>query len=153
MRGIRCLLAALATTVEATAAVAQPRTPEPALDMHIHAYGANGEGPPSYVCAPQPTFRPLDPGRNGAGLPAYMTAMFGDPACPRRFRSVSSDGELRTRTVAELRANNVYAVAGGLPPYVDRWMADAPDRLLPAIGHNTPEWLPPDRGAPPPSSR
>lgn len=124
------------------AAGARAQAPEPVIDMHIHAYGAGGEGPPSYVCAPFPTFKPMDPGAGGAGLPGYMASMFGDPDCPVRFLSARDDDDLRTRTLAELRANNVYAVAGGSPRYVDRWLEDEPQRLLPAVGAGSPERLP-----------
>ncbi len=94
----------------------------PVIDMHIHAYGAGGEGPPSYVCTPFMAFKPLDPGKGGPGLPGYLKSMFGDPDCPHRVFSAGSDDELRIRTIAELRKNDVYAVAGGPPRYVDRWL-------------------------------
>lgn len=114
----------------------------PVIDMHIHAYGARAQGPPSYVCAPFPSWKPLDPGAGGAGLPGYMASMFGDPECPVRFLSARDDEDLRTRTLDALRTNDVYAIAGGSPAYVDRWLEDEPRRLLPAIGAGSPDRLP-----------
>lgn len=124
------------------AAPAAAQISEPVIDMHIHAYGAGGEGPPSYVCAPFPGWKPMDPGAGGPGLPGYMASMFGDPDCPVRFLSSTDDDDLRSRTIEQLRAHNVYAVAGGTPTYVDRWLQDEPHRLLPAIGGGSPERLP-----------
>jgi uncharacterized protein len=112
------------------------------IDMHIHAYGANGEGPLAYVCAPLPAFLPLDPGTGGGKLPAYLKSMFNDPQCTRRIAAATSDDELRERTLAALRAKDVYAVAGGSPATVDRWLADEPRRLIPSVGAGTPARLP-----------
>lgn len=114
----------------------------PVIDMHIHAYGGNGEGPPSYVCAPFPAWRALDPGNGGDGLSAYLRDMFGNPTCPSRVFSVKDDDELRVKTIAALRRNDVYAVAGGSPKFVDRWLEDEPIRLIPAIGAGSPGDLP-----------
>ena len=114
----------------------------PVLDMHIHAYGAGG-APPSFVCAPFPAFKPMDPGKGGVGLPGYMRSMFGDPDCPRRFLSAENDDDLRTRTIAMLRKHDVYALAGGPPVDVERWLQDEPKRLLPAVGAGSPDRLPP----------
>ncbi|KQS55978.1 hypothetical protein ASG17_07975 [Brevundimonas sp. Leaf363] len=135
------LLAGLSLTLS-LAGGAWAQTPQPVIDMHIHAYGAEGQGPPSYVCAPFPSWKPMDPGAGGPRLAGYMASMFGDPDCPVRFLSATTDDDLRTRTIEQLRANNVYAVAGGPPAYVDRWLQDEPTRLMPAIGGGSPERLP-----------
>jgi len=140
--GWRAALLTAAMLVSAPAVAQAPPDRGPVLDMHIHAYGAGGEGPPSHVCAPFPSWRPMDPGRGGAGLRGYMASMFGDPDCPRRFLSAASDDDLRTRTIAMLRKHDVYGLAGGSPAYVDRWLQDEPRRLLPAIGAGTPDRLP-----------
>jgi hypothetical protein len=133
-------LASLASLLIAAASSAAAQAP--VIDMHIHAYGAGSQGPPSYVCTPFPGWKPMDPGAGGPGLRGYMASMFGDPDCPVRFLSARDDDDLRTRTLAALREHNVYAVAGGTPAYVDRWMTDEPRRLLPAVGAGTPERLP-----------
>ncbi|WP_158266210.1 amidohydrolase family protein [Allosphingosinicella deserti] len=139
---MRPSIIALCALFVSSATASQTPARTPVIDMHIHAYGAGGEGPPSYVCVPFPKWLPLDPGKGGTGLPTYMKEMFGDPACPNRFFSAGSDDELRTRTIAALRRNDVYAVAGGTPAYVDRWLADEPDRLIPAVGAGAPDRLP-----------
>ena len=139
MKIVACMALLIAAGIP-TAAIARDRGP--VLDMHIHAYGAGGEGPPSYVCAPFPAWRPLDPGKGGDGLAGYLKGMFGDPACPRRVFAASNDDDLRDRTIAALRRNDVYAVAGGKPAYVDRWLKDEPNRLIPAVGAGSPDRLP-----------
>jgi len=131
MRGLGILIMA---GLMASPVLANEADKGPVIDMHIHAYGAGGEGPPSYICTPFPVWKPLDPGTGGAGLPGYLGSMFGDPDCPKRIFSATNDDELRTKTLAELRKNDVYAVAGGPIKYVDRWLADEPRRLIPAIG-------------------
>jgi predicted TIM-barrel fold metal-dependent hydrolase len=124
----------------AVPALAQPAH-GPVLDMHIHAYGTGG-GPPSYICAPFPAFQALDPGKGGDQLPGYMGRMFGNPDCPGRILSAKDDDDLRTRTLAALRHEDIYALAGGPPAYVDRWLQDEPRRLIPAIGAGSPDKLP-----------
>lgn len=139
MRALISAVALVAAMLVATSPEAADRGP--VLDMHIHASGV-GAAPPSFVCAPFPTFKPMDQGKGGPGLPGYMRSMFGDPDCPRRFQSAVSDDDLRSRTIAMLRKHDVYAVVGGPPAYVDRWLQDEPKRLLPAIGAGSPDRLP-----------
>jgi len=132
-------------TIVAAVALAAPASsaaPEPVIDMHIHAYGASSEGPPNHVCVPFPSWQPLDPGKGGGGVPDYLKSMFGAPDCPNKFPAARSDDELRERTLRQLREHNVYALAGGTPAYVDRWLRDEGMRLLPAIGAGSPERLP-----------
>lgn len=136
---VRLLAAALLAT--GSSAGAEPAH-GPVIDMHIHAYGAGSDGPPSSICTPFSAWQPLDPGKGGKGLSTYLKSMFGTPDCVRPIRSAKDDDDLRTRTIAALRAEDVYAVAGGPPAYVDRWLADEPRRLIPAIGGGSPEKLP-----------
>lgn len=138
MRTYALIVFALTSSLSA----AEARDRGPVIDMHIHAYGAASQGPPSYVCVPFSRWHPLDPGKAGPGLPGYMREMFGDPKCNNRLLSAANDDELRTQTIAALRRNNVYAVTGGSPAYVDRWLADEPARLIPAVGAGSPDRLP-----------
>jgi hypothetical protein len=135
-------LAALLVVLLSAASPSLAQAPGPVIDMHIHAYGVGAQGPPSYVCAPFQAWKPMDPGAGGTGLPGYMGTMFGDPDCPLRFMSARDDDDLRTRTIAALRAHDVYAIAGGPAAFVDLWMQDEPCRLLPAIGAGSPDRLP-----------
>ncbi|QIK77887.1 amidohydrolase family protein [Sphingomonas piscis] len=139
---VAAIIGAVSLACSTTTANAAPTAHGPVLDMHVHAYGAGGQGPPSFVCAPFPAFKPLDPGTGGKGLPGYMRSMFGEPDCPKKYRSASSDDDLRTRTIAMLRKHDVYAIAGGSPAYVDRWLRDEPTRILPAVGAGSPDKLP-----------
>lgn len=138
---MRIIAAALVAALLVSPVAAQRR--EPVIDMHIHAYGAKDTEAPSFICSPFPAFVLMDPGKGGDGLPAYMKRMFEDPACPNRFAPTKDDADLRTRTIAELRRLNVWAIAGGAGEVVDRWVAEEPVRLMPAIGASGPDRLPP----------
>ena len=119
--------------------VAAPR--EPVIDMHIHAEAADAEGPPQqYVCTPFPKWKPMDPGKGG--LDAYLGSMFGPPDCPKWTRGAATDDELRQRTIQMLKTSDVYGVTGGDPATVERWRQDSPDRVLPAVGADSPDKLP-----------
>lgn len=115
----------------------------PVIDMHVHAFGADAEGPPGQViCTPYPKWPANDPGRGG--VPAYLGAMFGAPDCPAGVRGALTDDELRTRTLAMLREHNVWGLTGGTPAFVSRWHADEPRRVLPAVGGGLESLPPPD---------
>jgi predicted TIM-barrel fold metal-dependent hydrolase len=129
----------LAAALAAPAAVAAPR--EPVIDMHIHAAGADSEGPgPQYVCIPYPTWPPMDPARGGVG--AYLGSLFTAPDCARKVVSARSDDELRRRTIEMLRKHDVYGLAGGDPKVVELWRQEGGERILPAVGADSPENLP-----------
>lgn len=132
-----CLIALL---LAAPAAAQSGR--EPVIDMHIHAYAGTDTEPPSSLCAPYPRWQAMDAGKGGDGVAGYVDRMFGHPDCPRRLEPTRSDDELRTRTIAELRRYDVYALAGGTADTVARWRRDDPARILPAIGAGRPDALP-----------
>ena len=130
---------ALSGLLATASPAASPR--EPVIDMHIHAEAADAEGPPGhYICTPFPTWKPMDP--QVGGMDAYLGGMFMAPDCPRKVRGAATDDELRQRTIAMLRQYDVYALAGGDAKMVERWRQDAPDRIMPALGANSPDALP-----------
>ena len=104
---------------------------KPVIDVHLHAFGANSMGPqPVYICAPiaeQPTWEQRRP----------WGATFGNiqdtPGCERPIRSQPDDETLMRRTIRELEAHNVIAIAGGSLDFTETWQAAAPERVLPAL--------------------
>jgi predicted TIM-barrel fold metal-dependent hydrolase len=137
------LTAALGLMGGATATWAASPTRQPVIDMHIHADTADSEGPPpQFICTPYPTWKPMDPGKGGGGVGAYVDSMFGAPDCPRKAKSALTDDELRVRTIEQLRKYDVYAIAGGSAQMVERWRQEDPQRILPAVGASSPDRLP-----------
>ncbi len=127
----RYLLVTLGFVGAAAIVSAQAREPDPVIDMHLHIETAASEGPPPLtICAPYPTWPSRDPSQ---GEDAYVQRLFGNPDCPRKFVSASSDDDLRIRSVAMLKKHNVYALGGGTPELVARWRQDAPDRIIPSL--------------------
>jgi len=105
-------------------------TPEPIIDMHLHALHADSAGPPPmFICAPYPFWPPRDPRTDGQ---AFSDLIQKHPPCPAPLRSAATDDELMQRTIAILQARNVVAVAGGSLDVVTRWKLAGGERILPA---------------------
>jgi predicted TIM-barrel fold metal-dependent hydrolase len=118
--------------------VAQPSsTPDPILDVHLHALAANFAGPPpASTCATPLVFSPRDPRE------PYGPDRFAECATP--LRSPQSDAELLRQTLAMMSRYNVVGVASGPIDIVRRWHDASPDRIIPAVMPNprtTPELL------------
>ncbi|MBA3678562.1 MAG: amidohydrolase family protein [Sphingosinicella sp.] len=105
--------------------------PEPIIDMHLHAAGANGVGlPGQYVCAPYDYWPTRDP-REPIGV--YSKDLTGSPDCRQRFKGPNTDAELRDGSLEILRKRNVFAVTSGSADRVQEWRLKAPDRIIPAL--------------------
>jgi predicted TIM-barrel fold metal-dependent hydrolase len=108
------------------AGAAQPRQPEPILDVHLHALSATSMGPPPVsTCVTPLTFSPRDP------RDPYTADRFA--ACDTVLKSPATDEELLAQTLAMMARYNVTAVASGPVDVVRRWHAAAPDRIIPAL--------------------
>lgn len=124
--------AALAILAAALAAPAQAR--EPILDVHVHALGADDQGPPPMaMCTPIDPMPAWDPSRPVFG---NFLAPFKQPACKDPVWSPDSDEELMRRTLAVMERNNVYGVVSGKYRLVTAWRKAAPARVIPSL---TPE--------------
>lgn len=100
---------------------------EPVIDVHLHAHGADLNGPPpTHICpgAESPTHDPARP------WPEVFTEWLRNPPCTKPLRGSASDDELMTETFEILRRRNVFAVTSG--PYLDRWHEAGGDRIIPA---------------------
>jgi predicted TIM-barrel fold metal-dependent hydrolase len=101
----------------------------PVLDMHLHAMGANDQGPaPIPVCAPFTEFPAWD-----AEQP-YPTVFMVPPPCDDPIWSPSTDEDLRRETIEVMETNNVVGVLSGPPHRVASWVEAAPGRFIRGLG-------------------
>lgn len=110
-------------------AQAAARAQEPVIDMHLHAHGADLNGPPPTHLCP------------GAVMPVHDPAQPWDqvflehskhPPCAEPLVGAESDDELMRATLDVLRRRNVFGVTSG--PYLERWQQAGGDRVLAALG-------------------
>ena len=118
------LAAALLTAPTSLAA-----QPAPIIDMHMHAYPADAQGPPpTVVCAPYDDM-PLRDTRASDGQ--YAAETFKVARCRHPIWSGRTDDEVRERSLAMLRRYNVTAVVGGR--FTERWHGEAGERVIPSL--------------------
>lgn len=107
------------------------QTREPIIDVHVHAQGAASQGPPPLgMCTP---LDPMPLWTQQAPYPDVFLDFFKKPRCADPVWSPMTDAELMNQTVALMQRSNVYGVLSGTAAHVDRWMATAPHRFLPAM--------------------
>lgn len=111
-----------------------PATSPPILDMHLHARTATyaGSNPPP-MCTPFAVMPRSDP-KNGVLEGMEMN----QEPCTDPIPAARTDAEVLAGTLREMNANNIFGVVSGEPALVDRWLAAAPDRLLPAVDYRLP---------------
>ncbi|HXG90419.1 MAG TPA: amidohydrolase family protein [Vicinamibacterales bacterium] len=102
----------------------------PVLDMHVHAQGADSQGPPPLAICPGSSFPAWD---QRTPSPDTFIASLKKPACAEPVWSPTTDDGLREQTVAALHRRNVIALLGGTPARVQRWMQDAPGQVIPSL--------------------
>ena len=106
----------------------------PVFDVHLHALGADAQGPPPLgMCTPMEAMPAWDPATDYA---ATFMAFMKDPPCDDPVWSPESDEELLRRTLEVMERQNVAGVLSGEPDRVRRWMAAAPGRFLPGSMFN-----------------
>jgi uncharacterized protein len=108
-------------------ALAQQRPP--IIDMHLHAYAADHNGPPPLgLCIPlYAHLRPLDPGRE------LFTPASREPQCADPIWSPMTDEEVMEQTIEVVERLNIVGVLSGAPEKVRRWYEAAPHRFIPAV--------------------
>lgn len=100
--------------------------------MHLHALGANAQGPaPVAICAPFPSFPAWD--QRQAYADGFL-GMLKNPSCDEPIWSPATDEELREETIEALRALNVYGVLSGPTERVLEWQQAAPGRFMAGLG-------------------
>ncbi len=109
---------------------ASQSVPAPIIDMHLHAYAADGNGPPpTALCAPPDGYPPLDPAQSWG---ATFGALMKKPPCANPIRGPMTDDEVMTQSLEILRSRNIIAVTSG--PFIDRWRQAGGERIIPALG-------------------
>jgi len=112
----------------AAPAVAKERPP--ILDMHMHAMGADEQGPPPMaMCTPLHGFDAWDQRRPYA---EQFVERFKHPKCSDPIWSPMTDDEVRSRTLAVMERLNVIGVLSGSPERVEAWRQTRPARFIPA---------------------
>jgi uncharacterized protein len=106
---------------------AQPRGP--IIDMHLHAYGADENGPPPLgLCVPVlPHLSPLDPNRE------VFRPVARKPPCSDPIWSPLTDAAVMEQTIAVLERRNIIGVLSGPPERVRQWHEAAPRRFIPSV--------------------
>lgn len=128
------LVAAIATLQETAPA---PQVSLPVIDMHLHAYPADAQGPPPVaMCAPLATLTPRDAKDDWRNV---MRAVRKQPPCSDPVWSPTTDEDLMNQTLEVLRRRNIFGVlcsseAVSELTRVQRWREKAPDHIIPALG-------------------
>lgn len=131
IKGLLCLVVFL----QVMGSLAAQKRPLPVIDMHLHAYGANDQGPaPISVGAP---FRDLgihDPRDDYRKV--FMNALKRNAWADSFLRSPTTDDSMKIMTLASLRRNNVYAVTSGGFEMVRAWKQAEPKRIISSLDWN-----------------
>jgi len=118
MRTLGLVLALLLVPLQALA-----QQPPPIIDMHLHAYTADHNGPPPLgLCIPLYAYlRPLDPGRE------VFNPASREPQCADPIWSPMTDEAVMEETIEVVERLNIVGVLSGVPERVRRWHESAPD--------------------------
>lgn len=101
----------------------------PIIDMHMHAYPADAQGPPpSLVCAP---YRDMPLRDVRWSSEAFARKTFGEALCPNPVRSAPTDLALREQSLAMLRRFDMTAVTSG--SLTQQWAEQAGGRIIPGL--------------------
>ncbi len=115
-----------------TTCFAQTKKQLPIIDMHLHAIGANDQGPaPLKNGIPFDDLGLQDP-KNDYGE-TFMQALKTGQWAKHSTTSPLTDDALRIQTINALKNNNVFAIASGDIDFVRKWHAVAPDRIINAV--------------------
>lgn len=116
---------------------AQPVLARPAiLDMHLHALGADQQGPPPLALCSPITMPTWDPGH--APMENFGQ-LFAGMDCADPIVSPMTDEEVMNRTIAQMDKYNVIGLVSGPKAMVDRYRKAAPGRMIPSL---IPDWPP-----------
>ena len=104
----------------------------PIIDMHLHAFPANGNGPaPNAICVGVAADLKYDP---AAPWPVVFGGMLQNPGCDNPIPGPATDDEVRDQTIAAMRRLNITGVLSGSPEEVAAWRTEAPDLFIAGRG-------------------
>ncbi|MFD2581532.1 amidohydrolase family protein [Pedobacter vanadiisoli] len=116
----------------ASMAFAQTKRPLPIIDMHLHAIGAEDQGPPPLkIGAPYENFGAFDP--KSSYPESFIGAMKSGEWNQNSVTSPVSDADLQKQTLAILEKYNIYAVTSGDIKKVLAYQHEMPRRIIPGI--------------------
>lgn len=127
------MLAATSAIFASGGSTAQNSDPErhysgPVIDVHLHAAGAQDNGPaPNGVCpgiASDLRFTGAQP------WPSVMVEMMLNPACEDPIIGPATDEEVMRETIAEMERRNVIGILSSSKEKFETWSSAAPDRFL-----------------------
>src|SRR6056297_2185964 len=97
----------------------------PIIDMHLHAFPADSNGPPGQsVCPGVAADLRFDP---GTSWPQKFTDRMFEGDCEAPILGAMTDEQVRDQTIEALRRHNARGVLSGPSEKREEWMAAAPD--------------------------
>ncbi len=119
---------ATALMIVAFPAAAQ-KAPPPIIDMHLHAFAADANGPPPRAICPGlgefPVWNQVD------SWPVTLTSFLQKPPCADPIWGAKTDDEVMAQSIEILKRRNVIAVTSG--PLLQRWTSVGGHRIIPAL--------------------
>ena len=108
---------------------ARAQQPLPIIDMHLHAYPADANGPPPLgLCIPLSSYLPpLDPGKQ------VFRAVSREPRCADPIWSPLTDEAVMEQKIKVMERHNIFGVLSGRPEHVLRWKEAASHRFIPSV--------------------
>jgi predicted TIM-barrel fold metal-dependent hydrolase len=101
---------------------------EPIIDVHMHAFAADAQGPPPLaMCTPFPEYPAWDPARTYGDV---FLAKLKKPACADPIWSPVTDDELMKQTLAIVERRNIVGVLSGPAARVAAWVKVNPRRFI-----------------------
>lgn len=130
MKTIICMLAAFCCLCSAASARDKDTRAYkgPIIDMHLHAYPADGNGPaPNAVCPGVAANLQYDP---KTPWPAKMGELMTDPPCENPIQGPATDEEVRDQTIAIMKKYKMKGVLSGPAGRIVDWQEAAPDFFI-----------------------
>jgi uncharacterized protein len=104
---------------------------EPIIDMHVHALAADDQGPPPLaMCTP---INPMPSFDNSKPALMNVMMMFKKPNCSDPIWSPMTTEEVMQRSLEVMKRNDVIGVVTGRGTILKKWMAAAPERVMPSL--------------------
>jgi hypothetical protein len=113
----------------------------PIIDMHLHAYAADANGPAPMAICPGEPFAPRDAHDNWEQA---FTLASKRPLCKNPIWSALTDDGVMKESLAIMSRRNIIGLASG--PLLDKWHKAGGLRILPALEFEGPpeSWPKPD---------
>ncbi len=106
----------------------------PVIDMHLHAFPADGNGPPPVaVCAGLASSVRYDP---ATPWPEFFGRLMADPPCENPIWGAKTDEAVRDETIAAMRRLKVRGVLSGTREGIADWQAAGPGLFIKGRGLN-----------------